>query len=80
VNVSGTPYYVHDGHYYRPVVVEGEEHYAVVAPPAGVVVYDVPDADEIVINGTTYYVIDGVYYRRVYVEGRVAYVVVEDPR
>ena len=60
VSVGATGYYYYDGVYFQPTTTGA---YAVVAPPAGVVVPQVPNgADAFVVGPTTYYYAGGAFY------------------
>lgn len=60
VSVGATGFYYYDGVYFRPTTTGS---YAVVAPPLGVVVPQLPDgADAVVVGPTTYYYAGGAFY------------------
>jgi uncharacterized protein DUF6515 len=60
VSVGATGYYYYDGVYFRPTTVGS---YAVVAPPVGVVVPQLPlDAEPIAAGPVTYYYAAGAFY------------------
>ena len=60
VSLGGTGYYYYDGVYFRPTP---EGPYAVVAPPVGVIVPQLPEgADRILVGQTTYYYAGGAFY------------------
>lgn len=60
VSFGGVGYYYNDGVYFRPTPAGP---YAVVPPPVGVVVPQLPDgADPILIGQTTYYYAGGAFY------------------
>lgn len=60
VSVGATGYYYYDGVYFQPTTTGS---YAVVAPPVGVVVPQLPSgADAIVVGPSTYYDAGGAFY------------------
>jgi len=59
VSVGATGYYYYQGVYYQPV----GSGFAVVAPPAGVIVPQLPDgAEAMVLGDTSYYYAGGAFY------------------
>jgi hypothetical protein len=60
VSLGGVGFYYYDGVYFQPTTAGA---YAVVSPPVGVIVPQVPDgADAIVVGPTTYYFAGGAFY------------------
>jgi len=59
-SVGATGYYYYNGVYFQPTTTGS---YAVVAPPVGVIVPQLPDgADPVVVGPTTYYYAGGAFY------------------
>jgi hypothetical protein len=62
ISAAGTGYYYFDGVYFQPIA-SLSSGYAVVAPPVGVVVPQLPSSAEPVVDGsTTYYYAGGAFY------------------
>ena len=62
-------------------MMEGDDNYEVVAPPAGATVPYLPeDADETTVDGKAYFVYAGTYYKPYASDGETIYMVVTDPR
>ena len=62
IGFGGHRYFYNAGLFY----LESDHRYVVVPPPAGVVVYGIPDGwHQVVIDGVLYYTYNGIYYTRV---------------
>lgn len=74
---AGNSYCYSSGFYYKPIYSEDAIRYLVSTPPAGTVVYELPEECLLAenIEGAVYFVCKGIYYKKIYSGGEVAFTV-----